>query len=173
VTAGLLIVLASSLPDQLFAGEKMSFIENDQIRLGANLAIGGSITYLSTKTGPNMINSHDWGRQIQMSFYSGPKPFEPNGKKPNASWAQLGWNPIQSGDCYGNTSTLLEHRNDGKDSPAAIRLPCCGRLGAGGPDDQSALSLLRRSKSLLKLRVLEERPFIGDANALFRRCTAG
>jgi len=115
LTAGLLIVLASSLPAQLSAGEKMSFIENDQIRLGANLAIGGSITYLSTKTGPNMINSHDWGRQIQMSFYSGPKPFEPNGKKLNASWSQLGWNPIQSGDCYGNTSTLLEHRNDGQE----------------------------------------------------------
>lgn len=92
----------------------MSFLENDQLRLGANLAIGGSITHLSTKSGPNMINSYDWGRQIQMSFYSGPIPFEPDGKKPSADWAGLGWNPIQSGDCYNNTAKVLEHSNDGK-----------------------------------------------------------
>ena len=92
----------------------MSLIENDQIRLGADLDIGGSITHLSTRTGPNMINSHDWGRQIQMSFYSGPNPFEPDGKKPHKSWAALGWNPIQSGDCFGKKSEVLEHTNDGK-----------------------------------------------------------
>ena len=92
----------------------MSFIENDQIRLGADLSIGGSVTHLSTKDGPNMVNSHDWGRQIQMSFYSGPNPFEPNGRKPRKNWAGLGWNPIQSGDCYGNRSKVLDHRNDGR-----------------------------------------------------------
>jgi len=97
------------------AGEQMSFIQNDQIRLGADLSIGGSVTHLSANGGPNMINSHDWGRQIQMSFYSGPNPFEPNGKKPRKSWAGLGWNPIQSGDCYGNRSKMLEHRNDGRE----------------------------------------------------------
>ena len=95
------------------AKDTMSYLENDLIRVGADLSIGGSITHLSTKDGPNMINSHDWGRQIQMSFYSGPNPFEPNGKKPNANWKQLGWNPIQSGDCYRNSSTVLEHKNDG------------------------------------------------------------
>ena len=96
-------------------GKTMSFLENDRIRLGADLTIGGSITHLSTNDGPNMINSHDWGRQIQMSFYSGPNPFVPDGKKPRKSWAGLGWNPIQSGDCYGNRSKVLEHRNDGKE----------------------------------------------------------
>mgnify|MGYP000302868645 CR=1 FL=1 len=58
------------------AEAKMSVLENDQIRFGANLTLGGAITHLSTKDGSNMINSHDWGRQIPMSFYSGPKPFE-------------------------------------------------------------------------------------------------
>tara|TARA_B100000809_G_C14832615_1_gene421632 strand:+ start:207 stop:605 length:399 start_codon:yes stop_codon:yes gene_type:complete len=103
-----------SLAQPRNAEAKMSVLENDQIRFGANLTLGGAITLLSTKDGPNMINSHDWGRQIQMSFYSGPKPFEPNGKKPADHWKQLGWNPIQSGDFGGNTSTILEHRNDGK-----------------------------------------------------------
>jgi hypothetical protein len=92
----------------------MSYIENGRIRLGANLDIGGAITHLSTIGGPNMINSHDWGRQIQMSFYSGPVPFVPEGATVSKNWKQLGWNPIQSGDCYGNGSRVIEHRNDGK-----------------------------------------------------------
>jgi len=139
------IALAASpfaLPGLQEAAEKMSYLENDQLRLGVNLSIGGSVTFLSHKDGPNMINSHDWGRQIQMSFYSGPNPFEPDGKKPRKDWAQLGWNPIQSGDCYGNRSTILEHRNDGKeiyvkcrpmhwplnDQPAQCTFECWYRL---------------------------------------------
>lgn len=92
---------------------KMSYIQNKHIRLGVDLSIGGSVTYLSKRGGPNMINSHDWGRQIQMSFYSGPSPYEPEGHKPHANWAGLGWNPIQSGDCYHHRSKVLEYRNDG------------------------------------------------------------
>ncbi len=96
--------------------EKMSYLDNGQVRIGVDLNLGGSITYLaSVKEGKNIINNHDWGRQIQMSFYSGPTPFEPNGKKPAQSWAVLGWNPIQSGDCYGYRSKVTEHRNDGKE----------------------------------------------------------
>jgi len=91
----------------------MSYIENEQIRLGANLDIGGAITYLSCG-GENMINSHDWGRQVQMSFYSGPTPFIPEGATVNDAWKGLGWNPIQAGDCYGNRSKVIEHKNDGK-----------------------------------------------------------
>jgi hypothetical protein len=97
------------------AGEKMSFLDNGIIRLGVNLNLGGSITYLAdARDRTNIINNHDWGRQIQMSFYSGPVPFTPGGKQPSKTWAGLGWNPIQSGDCAGNRSRIIEHRNDGK-----------------------------------------------------------
>jgi hypothetical protein len=62
-------------------GEKMSFVDNGAIRLGVDLNLGGSVTYLTdADDGTNIINNHDWGRQIQMSFYSGPQPFMPNGK---------------------------------------------------------------------------------------------
>lgn len=62
----------------------MSYLENDQIRIGLNLDIGDAITYLSkTGSNENIINSYDLGRQIQMSFYSGPVPYEPNVKKPH------------------------------------------------------------------------------------------
>lgn len=91
--------------------ETMRFLDNGQIRLGVDLDKGGAITYLSRTDGPNMVNDADLGRQIQMSYYSGPNPFEPNGKKPNAFWAGLGWNPIQSGDVFGNHSKILDFRS--------------------------------------------------------------
>lgn len=97
------------------AQDDISWLENDEIRFGANLSLGGAVTHLSLKSdGVNMINSHDWGRQIQMSFYSGPIPYEPDGHKPSEHWSFLGWNPIQSGDYFGNRSQILEHRNDGE-----------------------------------------------------------
>ena len=93
---------------------KMSYIDNGIIRLGVDLNVGGAVTHLSElSNGENLINSSDWGRQIQMSFYSGPIPFEPNGKKPMSYWKGLGWNPIQSGDSYAHGSRVLEHKNEG------------------------------------------------------------
>lgn len=93
----------------------MSYLDNGVIRIGINLDIGGAITYLSESgSGENIVNSHDWGRQIQMSFYSGPNPFTPNGKEPSPVWKFLGWNPIQSGDAFGNRSEVIEHTNDGE-----------------------------------------------------------
>lgn len=99
----------------------VSYLDNGQIRLGVNLSLGGAVTYLSEsapfpsqRTPPNMINSFDWGRQVQMSFYSGPVPFKPEGTTLSKHWEGLGWNPIQSGDAFDHVSGNLEHRNDGK-----------------------------------------------------------
>ena len=93
--------------------ENISVIENEYIRLGINLGLGGAVTYLAELGHDNLINSSDWGRQVQMSFYSGPNPFTPRGKQPRPEWRGLGWNPIQSGDVAGNRSRILEHTNDG------------------------------------------------------------
>ena len=95
---------------------KMTFLDNGEVRIGMDLALGGAVTFISSKDHPgNIINSADLGRQIQMSHYSGPWPFEVGDKKPNPAWAGLGWNPIQTGDCYMNPSKVIEHRNDGKE----------------------------------------------------------
>lgn len=96
--------------------DRMSYLDNGTIRLGVNRDLGGAITWLSRSGSgaPNLINNHDWGRQVQMSFYSGPVPYAPGGKQPHKAWMGLGWNPIQSGDVFNNRSRVLEHRNDGK-----------------------------------------------------------
>ena len=93
---------------------RMSWLDNGTIRLGVDLELGGAITWLSKSgEGPNVINSFDWGRQVQMSFYSGPIPFLPGGRQPSKVWETLGWNPIQSGDYVGHRSHVVEQTNDG------------------------------------------------------------
>ena len=99
-----------------FPAPNMTYLDNGEVRIGMDLALGGAVTFISSKDHPgNIINSADLGRQIQMSHYSGPWPFEVGDKKPHPAWAGLGWNPIQTGDCYLNPSKALEHKNDGKE----------------------------------------------------------
>ena len=56
---------------------KMTFLDNGEVRIGMDLALGGAVTLIASKNHPgNIINSADLGRQIQMSHYSGPWPYE-------------------------------------------------------------------------------------------------
>ncbi len=96
-------------------------IENDYIRLGVNLSYGGAITLLQSVDGgisentENIINNYDWGRQIQMSMYSGPTPYyKLNHEEAPDRWKHLGWNPIQSGDVGEYHSRILAYYNDGE-----------------------------------------------------------
>ncbi|RRB04443.1 hypothetical protein [Larkinella rosea] len=93
-----------------------SYIDNGSIRLSVDLNMGGAITYLAASgNGLNLVNNWDAGRQIQASFYADPTPFAPNGKEPHPQWKDLGWNPVMSGDVFGNRSKILESRNDGRE----------------------------------------------------------
>lgn len=91
--------------------DNMLYIQNDEIKVGVDLSIGGAVTYVSKTGGLNIINSCDWGRQIQQSYYSGPANYTKPGKEKSPAWAGFCWNPIQSGDSYNNGSRVLQHRN--------------------------------------------------------------
>ena len=99
--------------DYKILDENVVYIENEYIKLGANIALGGAITYLAEHGNRNIINSWDWGRQVQLSFYSGPVPFHPEGAEMGKNWTHTGWNPIQTGDCFFNRAKVLEHRIEG------------------------------------------------------------
>ncbi len=109
----IVVLVESCLYSTPSAAETLSFLDNGVIRIGVDLDVGGSITYLARAggKGSNVINSHDLGRQIQQSYYGGPTPYG----KSHPSWPNWSWNPIGSGDVYGNASRVIEHRNDGKE----------------------------------------------------------
>ncbi len=93
---------------------RMRYLDNGQLRIGVNLAMGGAITYLAqSRNRINLINHVDLGREIQMSDYSGPVPYIPPGRKINPYWRGLGWNPVQAGDAFKNPSKLVYFKNDG------------------------------------------------------------
>ena len=110
------VLAAPASPEEIVPAGKshigrMVYMENHDIRLGIDLDLGGAITHLAPATNHalNVINSFDWGRQVQFSFYSGPIPYQPPGARLSGSWSSPGWNPIQSGDCYGHQSKVLEY----------------------------------------------------------------
>lgn len=98
----------------------VSYLDNGTVKVGIDLAKGGSITYLSKSgTNDNIINNYDLGRQVQQSYYSGPEPYDPPnngaiGWTGNPGWTNWPWNPIQTGDSYGNRSQVLSYTNDGQ-----------------------------------------------------------
>ena len=116
------------------AAEPVRYLENDRLKLGIHLGAGGAITYLEDKQrkSGNMVNSFDWGRQIQLSFYSGPKPYiGPNGETPDPTWAGLGWNPVQAGSVARVPSKKVLNRS-ARQSPSlssTSRIRSCGGPG--------------------------------------------
>lgn len=101
--------------DYYLTNDNLVFLENENIRIGVNLSLGGALTYLAENGKKNLINSYDWGRQVQMSFYNHPIPFVPEGVTMAERWKHIGWNPIQSGDVGRNRSQVLDwHSREGE-----------------------------------------------------------
>lgn len=92
----------------------MSYLDNAEAKVGVDLNRGGAIVFLSRRGGDNLINNFDLGRQVQLSFFSGPVPFAVGDRQPAKQWEHIGWNPIQAGDDFKHASRVLDHRNDGR-----------------------------------------------------------
>ncbi|MDH3583222.1 MAG: hypothetical protein OER86_03315 [Phycisphaerae bacterium] len=92
----------------------MTYLANGAVKVGLDLNRGGAIVFLARAGGNNLINNFDLGRQVQLSFFSGPVPFEAKGQRPKEHWKHIGWNPIQAGDDSNNPSRVLAHTNDGR-----------------------------------------------------------
>lgn len=100
------------------ASKKASMIDNGVIRVGIDLSHGGSISYIAdSKTLQNIVNTHDLGRFIGQSYYSGPKPYGHS----NPKWPDWPWNPVSGGDVYGHPGNILEYTNDGKTLYVKVR----------------------------------------------------
>src|SRR5262249_27125860 len=88
------LILALSVTAPAAADAEMSFLDNGVIRLGVDLAKGGTITYLSQSIAIagldalNVVNSFDLGREVQQSYYSGPD----NYLNPTSYWTNWSWN---------------------------------------------------------------------------------
>jgi len=91
--------------------DTFQYLDNGVIRLGIDLSRGGSIGWLgpSSNQSLSLLNIHDFGREVQGSFYSGPNVFNPDGKcSEPGGWNQpWPWNPIGSGDVYLHASPVL------------------------------------------------------------------
>lgn len=140
----------------------MRYLENDRLKLGIDLSLGGAVTFLSDQEngGKNMINSADWGRQIQLSFYSGPWPYVgPNGETPTPEWAGLGWNPIQSGDAGGNRSKLVsfEERGDNAFFVRSIPMQWPHKTGVAGECEFECLYTLNDNVITMEAAIVNRR----------------
>ena len=83
------------------AAEKPLFLDNGTVRLGIDLASGGSVfSFGRASDQVNLLNHFDRGRFIQQSYYGASDGSLWN-KKP---WR---WNPVQGGDWHGAPARLL------------------------------------------------------------------
>ena len=128
--------------------ETVRYLDNGEVRVGIDLALGGTITYLSMSgTSKNIINSHDPGREAQQSYYSGPADF---GFWSDQPWP---WNPVGAGDQWGNRSEVVEFLAS-EDSlyTKTIPLQWGGRDTAGTPCDCLFESWIRLEGNVVIVR---------------------
>lgn len=79
-------------------------LENQYLRVESRKTYGGAIQITDKTTGKDLVNWTDWGRQNELSLYSGPKDFSKDG-----FWQfnGIGWNPLTAGDASHNPGKVI------------------------------------------------------------------
>jgi len=113
------LAAASEIAYQFRIPPDQYILDNGKIRIGVNAELGHSIGYLAPSNDPtkNVVNSADSGREIQMSFYAGPNPYNPeSGECQDVEWnnGSWPWNPIGAGDIDQNSAELLSFEKPNK-----------------------------------------------------------
>lgn len=98
-------------------------IQNGRIKVVRDLNAGGAITevreYVNGAWTQNYVNNYDLGRQLPITFYSGPHPYNP---EPTATYYKpppphefydMGYNPIETGNWINQSSTIDAYGYDG------------------------------------------------------------
>ncbi|MBQ2986852.1 MAG: dockerin type I repeat-containing protein [Tyzzerella sp.] len=120
-----------------FVTDDMLWIQNDNLKVGADLNMGGSLGYMeSLKYNPvekvgtfsttievgntsgtvygkvNLINIYDLGRQIQQAYYIDVQDAEYENGTFNVNYQDVVWpyNPVQAGDKNNNQSQVIDFR---------------------------------------------------------------
>ena len=124
VIALCVIKATATLVEPLSTDDSFTYIDNGVVKLGIDMDRGGAIGYFSaSESKNNIVNCHDMGREIQLSFYAGPSFYNPDGKCDKLFRGQeWPWNPIGAGDVKGNKGKILS-KAVGKDSIHIVTKP--------------------------------------------------
>jgi hypothetical protein len=104
----------------------IGWLNNGLVKVAVDRQYGGAIVHASVcKSGVNMVNIYDKGRQIQQSYYAGKSLVRKvDGQSPN--WSPWAWNPVQAGNFDGDQSTVLNFEITNKGS--VVYTKCQPRL---------------------------------------------
>jgi hypothetical protein len=73
-------------------------LDNGIVSLGIDATRGGSVGYFGPSSGSyagtNFVNIHDFGRETQVSYYTGPTPYNPPGCNQPPAYDTFPYNPI-------------------------------------------------------------------------------
>lgn len=90
-------------------------MESNELTVEARKGYGGAIQVIDKATNQKLISFTDWGREAELSLYSGPSDFSAGGYP---EYAGIGWNPLTVGDISNNAATIKKINyvtgNDGK-----------------------------------------------------------
>lgn len=97
-------------------------VENDEVGIEVDLEHGCSISgawAVGDAQKTNIINTHDLGRYVQVSYYSGPAAF--GGTDCTFRGQPWAWNPIGAGDKNGNAAQIISSSKSGSTVKCSMR----------------------------------------------------